>query len=314
MAQPQTQDAAWAGAREAADTTRRMACGGLAGMIAKTATNPLDRIKILNQTGEHGSKGKETALSLYRNIIRNEGVLGLWAGNGANLLRIFPTKAVVFSTNDFYSEMLANLSGWPGRENSPSYLSFLAGGMAGVTASAATYPLELARGRITGKLAGPDKTKHYKGIVSTVLMTCREEGIRALYRGITPSLIGSLLAEGIKFGTVGVLEDLFPRDAGADLQSLVYHKVLFGGCGGAVSGLLLYPNDTMRRMLQMQGSRGTNDVYSGYWDCFRQTYARSGLQRFYHGLAINMIRMAPNSAIQFGAYEVLKQITGDGFR
>jgi solute carrier family 25 phosphate transporter 23/24/25/41 len=86
--------------KEAADITRRMVCGGLAGMIAKTATNPLERIKMLSQTGEHGAKGskgsskapKISIMDLYKKIIRNEGIIGLWAGNGANLLRVFPVS------------------------------------------------------------------------------------------------------------------------------------------------------------------------------------------------------------------------------
>ena len=81
------------------DVTRRMVCGGLAGMIAKTATNPLDRIRMLSQTGEHGvgsgsgsagggpgkTNKKVPLISLYRGIIQTEGFWGLWAGNGANL-------------------------------------------------------------------------------------------------------------------------------------------------------------------------------------------------------------------------------------
>ena len=86
---------------QAADMTRRMVCGGLAGMIAKTVTNPLERIKMLSQTGEYGkgkvkgSKGNVSVMELYKSIIRNEGVIGLWAGNGANLLRVFPVSCNV---------------------------------------------------------------------------------------------------------------------------------------------------------------------------------------------------------------------------
>lgn len=84
--------------QQAADLSRRMVCGGLAGMIAKTATNPLERIKMLSQTGEHGATakkggaGKTGIMDLYKSIIRNEGIIGLWAGNGANLLRVFPVS------------------------------------------------------------------------------------------------------------------------------------------------------------------------------------------------------------------------------
>jgi len=167
----------------------------------------------------------------------------------------------------------------------------------------------LARGRITGKLAGADKKKHYSGIIRTVVLTAKEEGIGALYKGVTPTLMGALPYEGIKFGTVGVLEGMFPKDPNSDNQVLIYRKVLFGGCGGIMAGLITYPNDTIRRMLQLQGSRGTTDVYEGYWDCVKKTYARYGFQRFYHGVTVNIIRMAPNTAIQFGSYEILKQLT-----
>lgn len=306
-----TAAAAAAAAHGAADVTRRMVCGGLAGMVAKTITNPLDRIRMLSQTGEHGgSKQKQSALSLYRSIIANEGILGLWAGNGANIIRVFPAKAVVFSTNDIYRKLMYRLSGRDAAtEALPIYLSFLAGGMAGVSASAATYPLDLARGRITGKLAGADKKKHYSGIINTVVITAKEEGFAALYKGVTPTLLGALPYEGIKFGTVGVLEGLFPKDPDSDKQSLIYRKVLFGGCGGVMAGIITYPNDTVRRMLQLQGSKGTTEVYNGYFDCAKQIYSRYGIRRFYNGAMVNIIRMAPNTAIQFGSYEVLKQLT-----
>lgn len=102
----------------AADMTRRMVCGGLAGMIAKTATNPLERIKMLSQTGEHGLQSAGV-LNLYRSILRNEGILGLWAGNGANLLRVFPAKAIVFSSNDMYQGIFRKLSKTKGEKLAP---------------------------------------------------------------------------------------------------------------------------------------------------------------------------------------------------
>ena len=306
----------------ATDMSRRMVCGGLAGCIAKTATNPLERIKMLSQTGEHGLK-QTSVSSLYRNIIKNEGVIGLWAGNGVNMLRIFPAKAVVFSTNDMYQDFFRRFfSTLPENDNNPQNLKaqklpnaliFLSGGLAGMTASACTYPLDFARGRISGKLASRASDgvvkKEYKGIVSTILLTVREEGFSALYKGVTPTLIGALPYEGIKFGTVGLLDTLFP--ASSFSASPAIRKMIFGGLGGVAAGAITYPNDTVRRLMQLQGSRGTETQYSGYWDCVRKTYRAEGLSRFYRGAAINIIRMAPNSAVQFGAYEILKEWSSD---
>lgn len=306
------------------DMTRRMICGGLAGCIAKTATNPLERIKMLSQTGEHGLKQTSVA-SLYRNIIKNEGVFGLWAGNGTNLLRIFPAKAVVFSTNDLYQDLFRRLLSvlsenqsqtnhqHTGAKKLPNAILFLSGGLAGMTASACTYPLDFARGRISGKLASRTSDgvmkKEYKGIVSTILLTVREEGFWALYKGVTPTLIGALPYEGIKFGTVGLLDTLLPNSSFS--ASAPIRKMIFGALGGVAAGVITYPNDTVRRLLQLQGSRGTETKYNGYWDCVRKTYRAEGLPRFYRGATINIIRMAPNSAVQFGAYEFFKQWTSD---
>jgi hypothetical protein len=292
----------------AADMTRRMVCGGVAGMMAKTATNPLERIKMLSQTGEHGLQKSASVLSLYRSILQKEGILGLWAGNGANLLRVFPAKAVVFSTNDLYQGMFRKLSKTPEEQRLNYTYTFLAGGFAGMTASALTYPLDFARGRISGKLAQEGSRKEYHGIVRTVVLTVKDEGFLALYKGVTPTLMGALPYEGIKFGTVGFLEQAFPSEETTPLR-----KMLFGGIGGIMAGLITYPNDTVRRLLQIQGSRGTQTVYTGYWDCVRKTYRAEGIARFYRGVTINIIRMAPNAAVQFGAYEYLKKNTAPYF-
>lgn len=76
-----------------------------------------------------------------------------------------------------------------------------------------------------------------------------------------------------------------------------------------MAGIITYPNDTVRRMLQLQGSRGTETFYKGYFDCIKKVYGKHGISRFYHGIGINIVRMAPNTAVQFGSYELLKRST-----
>jgi len=243
-------------------------------------------------------------------------------------MRIFPAKGVVFACNDFYRRwfhqaFVANADRT--RMDPPAYVSFLAGGFAGMTATAVTYPLDFARGRISGKvklktaMGSAIPQNAYHGTWNTIMVSVKEEGIRALYKGVTPTLLGAIPYEGIKFGTVGVLERLFPhttnhhQDGNTNTKPSAWRKVMFGAAGGVMAGLITYPNDTVRRMLQLQGSRGTTDVYTGYWDCVRKTYRNHGVQRFYHGLGINLIRMAPNTAVQFGSYEVLKRLTENLF-
>jgi len=101
---------------------------------------------------------------------------------------------------------------------------------------------------MTGKLASAPGQKTYGGIVQTVVLTVKDEGLMALYRGATPTLLGAVPYEGIKFGTVGVLETWFPlavNEDGSLQQPTPLRKMLFGGLGGVMAGLITYPNDTV---------------------------------------------------------------------
>ncbi len=111
-----------------------------------------------------------------------------------------------------------------------------------------------------------------------------------------------------------MLEKIFPVEKRFDSNGKaekpsIWRKIAFGGMGGVMAGLITYPNDTVRRMLQLQGSRGTDAVYNGYFDCVKKIYRKHGIGRFYHGVGINIIRMAPNTAVQFGSYELLKRFS-----
>jgi len=326
----------------------------------KTTTITTTTTSSSTSSSSSSSSSHPSIIQMYRQIIRKEGFIGLWAGNGANLLRIFPAKAIVFSTNDVYKNFLmrtfhnTNNNTNNSNNNNPvglslGTISFLSGGFAGMTATAVTYPLDFARGRISGKLAGttppPSSSttttttatttipqqhrrpvKAYSGIMVTLALTIKDEGFMALYKGMTPTILGAMPYEGIKFGTVGLLETVFPPQMGDDdddghhhhhqSSSSYYHatrKMIMGGIGGVMAGLITYPNDTIRRLLQLQGSRGTTSQYSGYVDCAIKTYNEHGIARFYRGLLINTIRMFPNVCIQFGSYELLKRWTAGLF-
>ena len=86
-------------------------------------------------------------------------------------------------------------------------------------------------------------------------------------------------------------------------QTKTYYKLLCGAIAGFVSQTVSYPVDTVRRRLQLQGSVVGEKMYSSAFDCIRQIYKSEGMFAFYRGLTTNLMRAAPNTAIQFTAYE-----------
>ena len=83
--------------------------GGVAGIVAKTLTAPIERVKLLLQTEAENAKLKNKyggIVDCFVRCVKEEGILSLWRGNGVNVIRYFPTQALNFSTKDFYGRLL----------------------------------------------------------------------------------------------------------------------------------------------------------------------------------------------------------------
>ena len=277
-----------------------IAAGGFGGCVAKTATSPLERIRVLAQTGN--SRGiSSTAIS----ILESEGWRGFWRGNGTNCMRIFPANGILFATNDFYKDLLRHSFKIEGQPD-PTSLSFFSGSFAGMTASVTTYPLDFARTRLAG-VTGRDI-----GLMGILREAIQDGGYRSLYRGCGPTIIGAMPYEGIKFGVYGFLSNYYGENNSRN------RSVMFSMCSGALAGmtagLVVYPNDTVRKIMQISGSEGEHHgqkIYTSMVDCYRTTYRKGGIGRFYHGVTPYMIRCMPNAAIQFSVYESIKRLILD---
>jgi hypothetical protein len=74
--------------------------GAIAGIVSRTATAPIERVKLLRQTNNVHYKGK-SMLESFKFMIQKEGPLGAFKGNGANVVKIGPFSALEFFTYDF---------------------------------------------------------------------------------------------------------------------------------------------------------------------------------------------------------------------
>ena len=81
-----------------------VSAGGLSAAIAKSATAPLERVKLLAQAGEPGN-----FMQLLAEVVRAEGLQGLWRGNPANIVRVIPNKGVLLMCSDMYKDTVRTL-------------------------------------------------------------------------------------------------------------------------------------------------------------------------------------------------------------
>lgn len=287
--------------------------GGIAGMCAKTTVAPLDRIKILLQA--HSSHYKHHGVvSGLKGIVHKETVLGLYKGNGAQMVRIFPYGAVQFLSFEIYKKMLKE------HLNTKSHASkFVAGSAAGVTAVLATYPLDVVRARLAFQVTGEHV---YTGMVHTISSIVKlEGGFRALYKGLSPTLIGMVPYAGLSFYVFDRLKcwclEYFPTVMGkpcprntGGLVLIIPAKLLCGGLAGAIAQSISYPMDVARRRMQLSMMYPETEKFSkGVISTLSIVFKENGIVKgLYRGMSINYLRAIPMVAVSFSTYEVMKQL------
>ncbi|XP_013779555.1 graves disease carrier protein-like [Limulus polyphemus] len=289
--------------------------GGVAGMCSKTAVAPLDRIKILLQA--HNNYYKHLGVfSGLQGIVKNEHLIGLYKGNGAQMVRVFPYAAVQFLSFEIYKKSLHKSLG-----HASHFSKFVAGSMAGVTAVLFTYPLDVVRARLAFQITG----EHiYNGIFHTLVCIFKTEGgVRALYQGLSPTVLAMIPYAGLSFYVFERLKafslEYFPTTCGrpcsrntGGLVLIVPAKLLCGGLAGAIAQSVSYPLDVARRRMQLSMLRP--ETYKFRKGCFSTLYLvfkEDGIAKgLYRGMSINYLRAIPMVAVSFATYELMKQFLG----
>ena len=153
----------------------------------------------------------------------------------------------------------------------------------------------------------PSKYAPYKGTVPSLRRIFREEGIKGLYRGLVPTLIGYLPAHAIYFSVYTtsktVLGARFP-DLFKPGSSL--NHIFAAMMGGAVAATATNPLWVIRTRLMTQFPGRTAFHYHGTWDAARQIWLKEGFKGMYRGLGPSLLGLI-HVAVQFPLYERMKR-------
>ncbi|KAG1783577.1 mitochondrial carrier domain-containing protein [Suillus placidus] len=153
--------------------------GGTAGGCQVIFTNPLEIVKIRLQIQGEAAKLEGAVKTGAAHIVRQLGVVGLYKGASACLLRDIPFSAIYFTA---YSHLKKDVfhEGYNGKQ-----LSFLetlgAAGIAGMPAAYLTTPADVVKTRL--QVEARQGQTHYKGLTDAFVKINKEEGFKALFKG-----------------------------------------------------------------------------------------------------------------------------------
>lgn len=79
---------------------------------------------------------------------------------------------------------------------------------------------------------------------------------------------------------------------------------------GLLVTLLLYPLDTIKRSLQVNGGRGFLSIYANSVDCANKMTKQSGILGFYRGAHLCLLTSVWSAYAQFWIYEAVTGFAG----
>ena len=110
-----------------ASRIRYLVAGAIAGSVSRTATAPLDRLKVLFQVQTHSSTAGSVMTGMLH-IYKQNGISGFFRGNGLNVFKVAPESAIKFYTYEIMKRVVVG-DGQRGEIGTGGRL--IAGGVAG---------------------------------------------------------------------------------------------------------------------------------------------------------------------------------------
>ena len=262
-------------------TINNMLIGGMAGIISRSCTAPIELYKIQLQN----QYIKEANI---RNVIQKEGVRYLWKGNLTNCMRVFPQLAINFAVFE-KSKSFFNT-------NNELLNNFSSGALAGMVSMSSMYPLETIRTRLSLQM----NKSHYKGPINAL----KKMSFKGLYGGLGISLLGFGPFNALNFMFFYQLKKFFNKNEINEKLG----KFLAGGISGMASLTITYPTDLLRKHYQMTGFNSNVPKYDGILDGFHTIIKNEGMRGLYRGLLPAYIRIFPCLGIQFWCLEKGKEL------
>ncbi|XP_037030227.1 mitochondrial dicarboxylate carrier isoform X3 [Bradysia coprophila] len=161
--------------------------GGLASAGAACCTHPLDLIKVTLQTQQ---EGKVSIVQLTGRIVRQQGVLALYNGISASLLRQLTYSTARFGIYEVGKQSLDSNAGFASK--------VLLAGTSGFIGGIIGTPADMVNVRMQNDVKlPPESRRNYKNAIDGLLRVRREEGASRLFSGaLTASSRGFMMTVG----------------------------------------------------------------------------------------------------------------------
>ena len=278
--------------------------GAAGGLLSRTLTAPLDRIRLTKQAG-----ARADWVQLLQWVKSKAGWRAMWRGNLANCLKATPFAGVVCAV---YVSCLSKVTS--GERQPSSTERFAAGALAGAAAGLVTAPLDVVRTRLAVIRSQSiprvkDLPPRHTTIVGTMRSIAAHEGMRGFWRGAGPGVLWAALFTGTMQWSFDTFIQTAISPASASLVPLPVRwatqdvsLTMLAACSAAVlAHTATHPLETVRRRMQLAPPGAPR---AQAWGAVRDLVAREGARGIWAGLSTTLLKVVPAAAISLGVRDL----------
>ncbi|KAL7286504.1 hypothetical protein TKK_0019240 [Trichogramma kaykai] len=229
-------------------------------------------------------------------IVEHEGPKALFKGLVPNLIGVAPSRAIYFCTysqaKNFFNTILPPDS---------HVVHMCAASCAGFVSCTATNPIWFVKTRLQlSNHANPITAYEcIRNVYQQAGIMGFYKGIIASYFGISETVVHFVIYEAIKAWLMTQHAQISPSD-GSKLSRDFVEFMAAGALSKTVASCIAYPHEVVRTRLREEGTK-----YVGFWQTANTILNEEGSRGLYRGLATQLLRQIPNTAIMMATYEAV---------
>lgn len=232
----------------------------------------------------------------FAHILKNNGVLGLYNGLSASLLR-----QITYSTTRFgiYEELKSKFSS---ASSTPSFPTLIAmSSTSGFLGGVVGNPADVLNVRMQHDAALPEnQRRNYKNAIDGLIRMTREEGFRSLFRGVWPNSMRAVLMTSSQLATYDGFKQLLIKNTPMK-DNLTTHFTA-SLMAGFVATTVCSPVDVIKtRIMSSQESHGLAKLLT-------EVYRLEGVGWMFRGWVPSFIRLGPQTIATFLFLEQHKKV------
>ena len=268
--------------------------GGFGGGVACLFTHPLDLAKVRLQTAPIP---KPTLFQMALSIWKHDGILGVYSGLSAGLLRQATYSLTRFGVYEYLKENYVPSD----KQSSMAYLlpiSMISGGVGGIVGN----PSDIVNIRMQNDTGLPlDKRRNYNHAINGVTRIIKEEGVSSLFRGLGTNLVRGVLMTSSQVVTYDISKNLLIKNLQMDKDS----KLTFFSASliaGLVATTICSPADVLKTRIMNSSGSG-----EGVLKILAHAFKNEGPSFMFRGWVPSFVRLGPNTIITFLVVEQLRE-------